>query len=119
MRLKLTRLNLGTSLVSLGRAHCQVATLQEAFSVLFNETYLTSLQRAEDDIKEYQAQRQKLESRRCVLPYLTCLRRTDRRCLRLAFDAAASKLEKVRNSKKEKEKERQEAEDEYEVAKSR
>ena len=54
----------GTSLVSLGRAHCQVATLQEAFSVLFHETYLASIQRAEDDIKEYQAQRKKLDSRR-------------------------------------------------------
>lgn len=58
---------LGTSLVALGRAHCQVATLQEAFALNFEETYLASLQRAEDEIKEYQAQRKKLESRRYVL----------------------------------------------------
>jgi hypothetical protein len=56
--------------VSLGRAHCQVATLQEAFSVLFNETYVASVQRAEDDIKEYQMQRKKLESRRYVFASL-------------------------------------------------
>ena len=49
---------------SLGRAHCQVATLQEAFSVLFHETYFASIQRVEDDIKEYQSQRKKLDSRR-------------------------------------------------------
>ncbi|EKM52757.1 uncharacterized protein PHACADRAFT_176772 [Phanerochaete carnosa HHB-10118-sp] len=91
----------GTSLVSLGRAHCQIATLQESYSVLFQDTYLASLQRAEDDIKEYQAQRKKLDSRR------------------LAFDAAGSKLEKVRNGKKEKEKEKQEAEDDYDISKSR
>ena len=54
----------GTSLVSLGRAHCQVATLQEAYSVLFHETYFASIQRVEDDIKEYQSQRKKLDSRR-------------------------------------------------------
>lgn len=63
-RATLTQMYSGTSLVSLGRAHCQVATLQEAFSVLFHETYFTSLQRAEDDIKEYQAQCKKLDSRR-------------------------------------------------------
>jgi hypothetical protein len=39
------------------------------------------------------------------------------RGFRLAFDAAITKLEKAKNSKKEKEK--KEAEDEYEIAKSR
>ncbi|PSR76797.1 hypothetical protein PHLCEN_2v8178 [Hermanssonia centrifuga] len=91
----------GTSLVSLGRAHCQVATLQEAFALNYNETYIASLQRAEDEIKEYQVQRKKLESRR------------------LAYDAAASKVEKMRSNKKEKEKDREDAEDEYLKAKSR
>ncbi|KIP06763.1 hypothetical protein PHLGIDRAFT_128090 [Phlebiopsis gigantea 11061_1 CR5-6] len=91
----------GTSLVGLGRAHCQVATLQEAFSVLFHETYFASVQRFEDDIKEYQSQRKRLDSRR------------------LTYDAAASKLEKIRSGKKEKEKDRLEAEDEFEHAKSR
>lgn len=56
----------GTSMVGLGRAHCQVAALQEAFSLRFDDTYLASLRRAEDEIKEYQTQRKKLDSRRCV-----------------------------------------------------
>ena len=38
---------------------------------------------------------------------------------RLAYDAAITKVEKMRNNKKEKEKERNEAEDEYARAKSR
>lgn len=38
---------------------------------------------------------------------------------RLSYDAAISKLEKVRNSKKEKEKDKKEAEDEFAKAKSR
>lgn len=38
---------------------------------------------------------------------------------RLSYDAAISKLEKVKSSKKEKEKERKEAEDEWAKAKSR
>lgn len=59
-----TELNIGTSLVSLGKAHCKIATLQEAFALHFEETYITALQRAEDEIKEYQAQRKKMESRR-------------------------------------------------------
>lgn len=59
-----TEIHSGTSLVGLGRAHCQIATLQESYSVLLQETYLASLQRAEDVIKEYQTQRKKLDSRR-------------------------------------------------------
>lgn len=39
--------------------------------------------------------------------------------LRLTYDAAITKVEKMRSSKKEKEKERKDAEDEYERAKSR
>ncbi|CCM01681.1 uncharacterized protein FIBRA_03745 [Fibroporia radiculosa] len=89
----------GTSLVSLGRAHCQVATLQETFAMTFEDTYLASLRLTEDEIKEYQAQRKKLESRR------------------LSYDAALSKLDKVKNSKKDKD--RNEAEDECENARSR
>lgn len=38
---------------------------------------------------------------------------------RLSYDAAITKLEKVKSSKKEKEKDRNEAEDEYAKAKSR
>lgn len=50
--------------MALGKAHSKVATLQESFALNFEETYIASLQRAEDDIKEYQAQRKKMESRR-------------------------------------------------------
>ena len=56
----------GRSLVSLGRAHCSIASLQESFAATFEETYLTSVRQSEDEIKEYQAQRKKLESRRWV-----------------------------------------------------
>ena len=59
-------IGLGTSLVSLGKAHCQAATLQEAFALHFEETYLASLKRTEDEIREYQNQRKKLDSRRFV-----------------------------------------------------
>ena len=66
----------GQSLVSLGRAHCNIATLQESFALTFEETYLTAVRQSEDEIKEYQMQRKKLESRRFVLricAYKPCL----------------------------------------------
>lgn len=50
----------------MGRAHCKIATLQETFAMRFEDTYLSSITQMEDEIKEYQAQRKKLESRRCV-----------------------------------------------------
>lgn len=58
---------IGTSLVGMGRALCKVATLQETFALSFEDTFLASINRAEDEIKEYQAQRKKLESRRYFL----------------------------------------------------
>jgi hypothetical protein len=51
--------------VTLGRAHCKVATLQEAFAQSFHDSFMASLVRFADDIKEYEALRKKLESRRC------------------------------------------------------
>lgn len=54
----------GTSLVNMGRALCRVATLQETFALTFEDTFLASVIRMEDEIREYQAQRKKLESRR-------------------------------------------------------
>lgn len=53
--------------MSLGRAHCKIATLQEAFGTDLQATYVTSITQMEDEIKEYQAQRKKLESRRFVV----------------------------------------------------
>ena len=52
--------------MALSRAHCQVATLQEAFALRFEDTYVASLRRADDEIRRYQAQRKKLDSLRCV-----------------------------------------------------
>lgn len=51
-----------------GRAHCKVATLQDAFALTFKDTFMTSLERFMDEIKEYEAQRKKLDSRRYVSP---------------------------------------------------
>ena len=57
----------GRSLVSLGRAHCSIASLQESFAATLDETYISAVRQSEDEIKEYQVQRRKLESRRCVM----------------------------------------------------
>lgn len=84
----------GTSLVTLGRAHCKIATLQEAYALTLRDTFLTSCEQLLQDIKDYEHQRKKLDSRRS------------------SYDAAISKLDKIKSSKKEKEKERREAEDE-------
>ncbi|KIL60739.1 hypothetical protein M378DRAFT_13983 [Amanita muscaria Koide BX008] len=89
----------GNSLVKLGRSHCKIATLQEAFASTVKTTFLTFLSRFEEEIKEYDAMRKKLESRR------------------LSYDAALAKTEKNKNSKKEKE--RREAEEELERAQYR
>ncbi|EJF60252.1 BAR-domain-containing protein [Dichomitus squalens LYAD-421 SS1] len=91
----------GQSLVSLGRAHCNVATLQESYAMTLEETYLTAVRQSEDEIKEYQTQRKKLESRR------------------ISYDAAAARLEKLKHAKKVPEKDREEAEEELETAKAR
>lgn len=61
-----TARRLGASLVKLGRAHCKVATLQETYARNLEETFLTSLSKFAEDVKEYEALRKKLESRRCV-----------------------------------------------------
>lgn len=91
----------GTSLVKLGKAHCKVATLQEAYALTFQDTFITSCQTFVQDIKDYEHQRKKLESRR------------------LSYDAAITKLDKIKSSKKEKEKERREAEDELQRSRLR
>ncbi|KAI0045187.1 BAR-domain-containing protein [Auriscalpium vulgare] len=91
----------GKSLVRLGRAHCKVATLQEAFALTFQDTFIKSLERFGDQVKEYEAERKKLETRR------------------LNYDAALHKIDKVVNSKKVKDKDRREAEDEVLKAEER
>ncbi|KAJ7250607.1 hypothetical protein C8J57DRAFT_1521018 [Mycena rebaudengoi] len=89
----------GNSLVTLGRAHCKVAKLQESYAQSFQDTFLASLVRFKEDIKEYEALRKKLESRR------------------LSYDAAIAKNDKLKSSKKERE--RTDAEEEMERAKLR
>ncbi|KAF9221816.1 BAR-domain-containing protein [Gyrodon lividus] len=91
----------GTSLVKLGRAHCKIATLQEAYALTLQDTFIASCEKFGQDIKDYEHQRKKLDSRR------------------LSYDAAISKVEKIRNSRKEKEKERREAEDELQSCRLR
>ncbi|KAL0951611.1 hypothetical protein HGRIS_008291 [Hohenbuehelia grisea] len=89
----------GATLVKLGRAHCKIATIQEAFALTLQDTFLASIQKFEDDIKEYEAHRKRLESRR------------------LSYDAAATKFEKLAKSKKDKD--RRDADEESERAKQR
>ncbi|KAF8064245.1 hypothetical protein FPV67DRAFT_1629313 [Lyophyllum atratum] len=89
----------GTSLVKLGRAHCKAATLQEAYALTFKDTFLASVEKFTEEIKEYDTQRKKLDSRR------------------LSYDAAVAKFEKLKGGKKEKEK--HEAEEEMEKARQR
>lgn len=54
----------GTCLVSLGRAHCKIATLQEAYGLTFRDSFITSCDKFAQDIKDYEYQRKKLDSRR-------------------------------------------------------
>jgi hypothetical protein len=58
-------------MVRFGRAHCKVATLQDAFALTFKDTFITSLEKFIDEIKEYEAQRKKLDSRRRVSSYFS------------------------------------------------
>ena len=60
----------GMSLVNLGKAHCKLATLQESFAVTFEDTFLASIVRTAEEIKEYQKERKKLESRRYARDYV-------------------------------------------------
>ena len=56
--------------MKLGRAHCKVATLQEAYALTLKDTFLTSMDRFKEDIKEYEALRKKLDSRRYLATIL-------------------------------------------------
>ncbi|KAI0312224.1 hypothetical protein OF83DRAFT_676611 [Amylostereum chailletii] len=89
----------GASLAKLGQAHCKIATLQAAFALTLQSTYLVSLDRCEEEIKEYDVERKQLETRR------------------INYDAALARMEKATNSKKDKD--RKEAEDELAKAKTR
>lgn len=101
--------------MKLGRAHCKVATLQEAYALTFKDTFLASIEKFTEDIKEYEVQRKKLDSRRSGI--LSCYRIVIYLRNRLSYDASLAKFEKLKGGKKEKEK--HEAEDEMERARQR
>lgn len=54
--------------MKLGRAHCKIATLQEAYALTLKDTFLTSMDQFKEDIKEYEILRKKLDSRRYINP---------------------------------------------------
>ncbi|KAK3328116.1 hypothetical protein B0T19DRAFT_400906 [Cercophora scortea] len=68
----------GNCLISMGRANERVASMQETFTSEATGTWLESLERSLAMMKEYQAARKKLESRR------------------LAYDASMTKMQKAR-----------------------
>ncbi|KIM41972.1 hypothetical protein M413DRAFT_141729 [Hebeloma cylindrosporum] len=90
----------GNALVKLGRAHCKIATLQEAYALTFKDTFISSMERFKEEIKEYELlKKKKLETRRA------------------ASDSATAKFEKLQATKKERDK--REAEDEMDRARQR
>ncbi|KAH6904428.1 hypothetical protein BKA70DRAFT_1109250, partial [Coprinopsis sp. MPI-PUGE-AT-0042] len=74
----------GASLVKFGRAHCKVATLQEAYALTFKDTFITAIENFRDEIKEYESLKKKLESRK------------------VALGSANIRFDKLRGSKKDK-----------------
>ena len=58
--------------MKLGRAHCKVATLQEAYALTLKDTFLASMNQFKEDIKEYEILRKKLDSKRYFGPSLFC-----------------------------------------------
>lgn len=107
----------GNSLVTLGRANCKIAKLQESFAQSFHDNFMASLLRFAEDIKDYESLRKKLESRRCA----HCPGVTSRQLIfcRLSYDAANAKYEKLKSGKKDKERERKDAEEDMLHAKAR
>lgn len=56
----------GTSLVRLGKAHVQLASLQSTFANDFRTQWLAACHRFGEDIRDFEHQKKKLESRRSV-----------------------------------------------------
>lgn len=92
---------LGQALVRFGRAFCNVATAQEALGRSLGSTFIIALQRFLDQIKDYELERKKLETRR------------------LNKDAAMKQLERLESNKKTKEKDLREAQEELDKAEFR
>ena len=57
-------MTIGQVLVTFGRAFCNVATIQEALTRSLSGSFLVALQRFLDQIKDYEVERKKLETRR-------------------------------------------------------
>lgn len=92
---------LGQVLITFGRACCNVATAQEALGRSLGSSLIMALQRFLDQIKDYEVEKKKLETRR------------------LNRDAAMKQVERMENNKKAKEKDRREAQDELEKSEFR
>ena len=90
----MTAIRSGSCLVNFGRAHCRIATLQEAFTLTLSDTFHAFLKQSISDLSDYIAQRKKFQSRR------------------LAYDAAINKADKTFK----KDKDRKDAEDELQAA---
>lgn len=100
-----------------GQGMCRLATLQETKALTFKDTFSASLKMYHDEIKEYHVQRKKLESRRCVDRDQTNGSLVLIPFYRLNYDAATSKVERLKSSKKDKDKE--EADVELDICKSK
>ncbi|KAL7411706.1 hypothetical protein BDY24DRAFT_395773 [Mrakia frigida] len=61
----------GKSLVQMGRAKCKIAAIQDSYVQEIGEGYLAGLERAMDQIKDYQSLRKKLDSRRLAMDAAT------------------------------------------------
>jgi BAR domain len=108
----------GSSLVRFGQGMCKVATLQEDHASNLRATFLSSLRTYLDEIQEYHNQKKKLEARRCVSTLALRFNLVDAVAInRLSYDASISKLERLKNSKKEKD--RLDAQEEMETAKAK
>lgn len=86
----------GNALVKLGRAHCKIATLQEAYALTFKDTFLTSMERFKGEIKEYELLKKKLESQRCVFTVITPIQQVSEHFI---GQPLTRRLQSSRNSK--------------------
>ncbi|KAI9488031.1 hypothetical protein BDB00DRAFT_850388 [Zychaea mexicana] len=87
---------LGAALVSFGQAESRIAVLQEDFSCVLKEDYMSTLEAGLQEYKEYQALKKKLESRR------------------LDYDSKLGRLQKAKKEKPELEQEMQASKLKYE-----
>ncbi len=110
----------GQALVRFGRAFCNVATAQEALGRSLASTFVIAIQRFLDQIKDYEVERKKLETRRWERirslvsggPLIASPHRLNK-------DAALKQVERLENNKKTKEKDLREAQEELDKSEFR